>query len=196
MNRSETYRVIVIEADPLDYQLVRRALAKSERGEFQLHHAQDLFQAYGYLASSRADVALLDLHLKASSGLETLRAFREHVPGLPVIVLSGDDQMDTALASLGEGAHDYLVKGEFTEPILSRAICYAMERARLQKRLDDAELRLGPMIESVTICSDCKSVKDDLGFWGALEEFIGAYMDTAVSTATCPSCAGTESEAA
>lgn len=188
MSQIEEIRVLVIEDDALDYEFVRRSLKASTRRRFLTRHATTLFQSYGYLASTRADVVLLDLGLQETSGLDTLRSFQEHVPGMPVIVLSGEDQLDIAIEALAEGALDYLVKGDISEPILSRALCYALERKRLQQRLDDAELRAGPMLEKIAVCTDCKSVRDDLGFWGQLTEFLGAYTDTTVEETCCPKC--------
>lgn len=192
----EELRLLVIEDELLDFQIVERALASSRRKKFVISHVESLFQAFGFLASSNADVVLLDLNLEGSTGLETLRVFREHVPGMPVIVLSGNVSLEVALEAIQEGAMDFLVKGEFTEPILGRAICYALERKRLQQKLDDAELRLGPMVDSIAVCGDCKSVRDDLGFWGAFDEFLSAYTDTSVKSTQCPTCKEKGAEAA
>ncbi len=66
---------------------------------------------------------LLDLQLPDSRGLDTFRAVQKSAPALPVVVLSGFEDENTALTAVQEGAQDYLVKGSVTTAVLERTQC-------------------------------------------------------------------------
>jgi len=61
--------------------------------------------------AAQVDVALVDLGLADSHGLETLLTLQRHAPGLPIVALTGLDSESTALAAVERGAQDCLVKG-------------------------------------------------------------------------------------
>lgn len=55
----------------------------------------------------------------------------------------------------------------------------------LQKALADIRILSGLM----PICSHCKKVRDDTGYWNQIEEYIARYSDAAFSHSLCPDCA-------
>jgi PAS domain S-box-containing protein len=89
------------------------------------------------LTAGPFDLVLLGLGLPESTGLATFERVHEAFPDVPVLVLTGTDDLDLARACVRAGAYDYLVKGR-GEPILSMAVHVTVERARLQRRLDEA----------------------------------------------------------
>ena len=93
-----------------------------------------------------ADCALLDLTLPDASGLEALVALRGMSSNLPIIVLTGLDDLPLGVTALRTGADDYLVKNHVDGYTLLRAMRYAVERRRLTLALirlaaRDGELR-------------------------------------------------------
>jgi pilus assembly protein CpaE len=84
--------------------------------------------ALSALAQRKFDVALVDLGLADSHGLETLLTLQRHAPGLPIVALTGLDSESTALAAVERGAQDCLVKGTLKAESLVRALQYAMLR--------------------------------------------------------------------
>ena len=79
---------------------------------------------------------LLDLSLPDSMGLETFAKVYVHSPAVPVIVLTGNDDNNLALAAVKRGAQDYLVKGRLDRELLLRSMQYAIERKRYQLQLE------------------------------------------------------------
>ncbi|MCA9657718.1 MAG: response regulator [Myxococcales bacterium] len=128
-------RVLLIEDDPDDALLMGEYLQDAEIEGVELIHADRLEQAVRHLAehSAAVDVALLDLNLPDSRGLATVRAVVESASDVPVIVVTGLEDEDMALAAVNSGAQDYLVKGAVDEVVLRRAIRYAIERHRLER---------------------------------------------------------------
>ncbi len=88
------------------------------------------------LAGSKVfDVVLLDLGLPDSFGLETLKSFNAINISAPVIVLTGLDDEEIALATVKEGAQDYLIKSNLTGDSIVRAIRYGIERKKMFREL-------------------------------------------------------------
>jgi len=112
-------RVLLIEDNPNDVRLLRRALGKS-RAAFELAVASDLAAGIDAVSTGSWDVVLSDLSLPDGHGLDAVRQLRSSAPDLPIIVLTGLDSDETALESLDHGAQDYLVKGNVTSDILER----------------------------------------------------------------------------
>jgi response regulator RpfG family c-di-GMP phosphodiesterase len=59
--------------------------------------------------AANADCALLDLSLPDASGVEAVIALRSMSEALPIIVLTGFDDLEWGLAAVGYGADDYLI---------------------------------------------------------------------------------------
>src|SRR3989442_4748928 len=75
---------------------------------------EDAPEAIGAIAASSPDVAVVDLTLKTSDGLELVKNIRAQYPELPVLVLSGHSESIYAELSLRAGAKGYVMK---TEPL-------------------------------------------------------------------------------
>jgi len=89
-------------------------------------------------------VILVDLSLPDCSGIETCVQVHDRAPGVPLIVLTGLDDEETALEAMKVGAQDYLVKGQIGGGMLPRSIRYAIERQRAaeEQRKSDERMRL------------------------------------------------------
>lgn len=78
------------------------------------------------------DLILLDLYMPELDGLTTLNLLRETAPEIPVIVISGTDDIRDVVEALRRGASDYLTKPILSLDVLSHAVSKGVERARLQ----------------------------------------------------------------
>ena len=85
------------------------------------------------------DNVILDLRLPDSSGLDTLRSIRETDPDVPVVVLSGISDHETAINSIKYGADYYIVKGDMLREMLGRSICFSIERKRRKLDFENQE---------------------------------------------------------
>lgn len=141
MNENAPCRVLLVEDDPGDASLVRQSLHTKGTGRFDVTWVKCLAEARRQLRENPPDVVLLDLSLPDSSGLDTVLAGRQAAGALPLIVLTGRDDAGFEHQTLESGAHDYLVKGNFTADGLVRAIRHAIIRARQEQRLQDSEER-------------------------------------------------------
>ncbi len=135
-------RVLLLEDDEDDYLLTQDLLSESQHRPFRLAWTDTLRKALQLLPESPPDVILLDLSLPDSTGLETFDSVYKCAPSVPIIVLSGLADEDTAVEAVHAGAQDYLVKGSVTGPQLRRAVRYAIERKRVEEQLRESRQQL------------------------------------------------------
>jgi DNA-binding NtrC family response regulator len=100
-------------------------------------------EALRMLADAPREIVLLDLRLPDMSGLDVLRAVREANPGTEVIMLTGHGSIDTAIASIRQGAFDYVAKPCPLDELEIR-IQRALERRALHRRASLLERGLTP----------------------------------------------------
>jgi diguanylate cyclase (GGDEF)-like protein/PAS domain S-box-containing protein len=142
MNEAITYQVLLVEDEPSDAQLVRLALRSVNEIRFEITWVTTLGDVLPHVYAQPIDIVLLDLSLPDSFGLDTVSSGRKMVGSLPIIVLTGHNDTGFALKALEAGAQDYLVKGQFEQEGLVRAIRYAISRAKLEQRLHESEQRM------------------------------------------------------
>ncbi|WP_373546011.1 response regulator, partial [Chamaesiphon sp.] len=143
-------QVLLIEDNIAEARLFKEILQDAWVTEFGLVHFQRLGEAIIGLKSTRFDIALLDLTLPDSDGLESLDALIHHAPGLPIVVLTNTSDDDLALEAVRHGAQDYLVKRQVTIDVLVRSIGYAIERKALSEALREINETLELRVEERT----------------------------------------------
>jgi two-component system sensor histidine kinase UhpB len=142
MPRENSYlNILVIEDNPGDLFLLKEFLLATDLAVGNILHASRLAEAKIILATELIDLVFLDLSLPDSYGLDSYTGLGPSAGRMPVILLTGITDTNLALQALLLGAQDYLVKGEFDEKLLSRAIRYSMERKRNQENLQESEER-------------------------------------------------------
>jgi signal transduction histidine kinase len=146
-----TLEVLIVEDNPGDVRLIEHHLRADEAGLFDppaLTQVDNLNDAFDALESDPYDLVLLDLGLPESKGIDTLLSMTEFltehegVRPVPVVVLTGLKDRETALEAIQAGAQDYLVKGNIDGESLERAIRYALERHEQEQELKRQNQRL------------------------------------------------------
>ncbi|MEC4982827.1 MAG: ATP-binding protein [Oscillatoria sp. PMC 1068.18] len=141
--------VLVLEDSESDAAMLHQIFSRSTTERWELVTVERLEKALEICQSRSFDVALIDLYLPDSDGLDTVTTFLKTVTDVPVVVLTVENNEELALKSLGKGAQDYLVKGHITPELLLRAIRYAIERGRLLVRLQEVNQELESFSYSV-----------------------------------------------
>lgn len=134
-------RILLVEDNPGDVYLIQEFLRTSGI-QFSIERTSSLVEAIKAAGSKVFDVVLLDLGLPDSFGLETLKRFNAINISAPVIVLTGLDDKEIALATVKEGAQDYLIKSNLSGDSIVRAIHYSIERKKMFRELAIAKEEL------------------------------------------------------
>ena len=130
MEGANSHDILLIEDNPGDADLVREHLPGTK-----IVHVATLAQARSALDEATFGVVLLDLALPDASGLEGVIKLRDDHGDTPIIVLTGLDDAKLGDEAIAHGAQDYLPKGMLDGDRLTRAVRYAMGRARVDRRL-------------------------------------------------------------
>lgn len=147
----QTLTMVLVEDDPGDAGLIRYAL-KYSGTDHVLSWVTSLDALAEHLEENEApDVVLLDLNLPDSTGMATVQGGKALVGDIPIVVLTGHDDMEFSLQALEAGAQDYLIKGNLDADSLLRSIRYAISRARLEQRLRLSEARMAAAIEGANL---------------------------------------------
>lgn len=139
------YSILIVEDNAADADYLQRSLRRSDNGiKFEVTVVGWLNTALISVGARTFDAVLLDLSLPDSQGLDTVVQFLAAAPQLPVIVMTGHDDMVTGINAVRYGAQDYLIKGDTGDRPLERAIVYAIERKNADmvgKRLIRASIK-------------------------------------------------------
>ena len=131
----EILSILVVEDSASDANLLYQTFLKAGKSNWSLTITERLSEGIAQAKANHFDLALLDLSLPDSDGLETVETFIKEVPNVPAIVLTIASDENLALAAINKGAQDYLIKGEITPNLLVRSIAYSIERGQLLKKL-------------------------------------------------------------
>ncbi len=97
-------KALVIEDNPVDAVLIKGLLAKSTSPTYDVEVVPQLPAGLERLARGRTDVILLDLTLPDSEGLETFIRVHESAAAIPIVVLTGLDDLHLAAKAVECGA--------------------------------------------------------------------------------------------
>ena len=102
--------------------------------------ASDSDTALNEIAKRCPSLVLLDIWLQGSrlDGLEVLKLLKERLPNLPVVIISGHGNLETAVSAIKIGAYDYIEK-PFKSDRLLLVIQRAIENSKLKR--ENSELR-------------------------------------------------------
>ena len=128
-------QVLLVEDSPADALLVQHTLEQAPGVGFAVAHVGRLSDALKRLKEGPFDVVLLDLGLPDSDGLDTFFRMHDAAPYVPVVIMSGQGDEQTAITAVQNGAQDYLLKGRMTGGGLNRAMRYGIERNRIKQQL-------------------------------------------------------------
>ena len=140
------------------------------------------------------DLILMDIHLNGGmDGIEAaarIRGTRE----VPIIYLTAFTDRELVQRAAKTEANGYLVK-PFQSGELRANIELALykdfaekERKRLTAERDNALEKVKMLSGLLPICSNCKRIRDDQGYWQRLEKYIQEHSEALFSHSICPEC--------
>ncbi|MBN2529037.1 MAG: response regulator [Deltaproteobacteria bacterium] len=153
-------KILLVEDNPGDAKLLQILLQQCHM-ELSVDHVTTMGEAIAHAASHPCHIALLDLGLPDSSGLDTVKTLRSFFPQIPVIVLTGFDDEDFAVETLQNGAQDYLIKGKIDVEVVCRSLRYSLGRHETERKLADSIRLLNFAIDQMPVPVVLVSAKDE-----------------------------------
>jgi len=139
-------RVLCVDDEPVILQILRRLL---EVQGFDAVTNSDPLAALASFGEGMFEVVITDIHMPHMDGLSLMRALREKQPDLPVVVVTGQGTVDTAIQALREGASGMLVK-PFTGEELLAEVRRALSTARMQYEAIQYRY-ISPVLDSIAL---------------------------------------------
>lgn len=125
---------------------VRDSLSKWFREEgFDVGTAENANEALLRLTERKWDVALLDIKMRGTDGIELQRRIHEAEPDLACIMMTGYASVETAVAALKNGAYDYV-----TKPLDPDEIAHLVNRALEHRNAQRENVRLKEQVAETT----------------------------------------------
>ncbi|MGC8719237.1 MAG: sigma-54-dependent transcriptional regulator, partial [Thermodesulforhabdaceae bacterium] len=135
---SDRIRVLVIDDEPYIRKLVERELANDRRHVVTASCAQE---ALRLIEGGNFDVIVVDIRLPDSDGMSLLVRFRENLPDVEVVMITGYGTIESAIEAMKMGAYDYVTKPfqlEHLELVVEKAyerVCLKRENRALSRAL-------------------------------------------------------------
>lgn len=176
--------------------------------------ARDGEDAVLLTASKRPDVVLMDIQMPKVHGLEAARRIQKQCP-TPIVVLTAHETRELVTEATRVGVAAYLTKPPKPEEI-HRAVAIAIARhedllelRQLNEALENGRRQIEAISEKLAIrnaelcsalkeirtlqgilpiCSFCKKVRNDDGYWDEVDAYISKHTSADISHSICPSC--------
>jgi two-component system, NtrC family, nitrogen regulation response regulator NtrX len=139
---------ILIVDDEADIRELIAGILQDEGFETRLAHNSDA--AISELMQRKPSLVVLDIWLQGSrmDGLDLLVEIKNRMPDVPVVIISGHGNIETAVAAIRRGAYDYIEK-PFNADRLLLIVGRALETTRLKRENDELRGRSGLMPDLV-----------------------------------------------
>ena len=148
-------KILIID----DEAQIRSLLARMMELEgYEVCQAGDCKSALKQLELHSPDVALCDVFLPDGNGVDLVWAIKKTAPNVEVILLTAHGNIPDGVQAIKNGAFDYITKGDDNNkiiPLISRAV----EKARMNVRLEKLEKKVGQMYSFDSILGDSKALK-------------------------------------
>jgi PleD family two-component response regulator len=139
VNKSENQHIFLMaEDDPVDAEIFSDMLDKAFDSSYSIVCVDRFDKIVGALANGTFEALILDMNLPDQSGISNVQQIGQQYPTLPIVVLTGNEDLNQAIDSLQSGAQDYLSKNKVTPEILARSLRYATERKQIEYKLKNA----------------------------------------------------------
>lgn len=126
---------------------------------YDVCQAGDCRAALKQLELQNPDVVLCDVFLPDGNGVDLVLAIKKAAPNVEVILLTAHGNIPDGVQAIKNGAFDYITKGDDNNkiiPLISRAV----EKARMNVRLEKLEKKVGQTYSFDSILGESKVLKD------------------------------------
>ncbi len=188
-------RILVVDDDP-DVLFATCRIVQSEG--YRVLKATTCGECMEAVEKDRPDLVLLDVVLPDGSGHEVCKRIKEDPErkDIFVIMISGERiDSDAQAEGLEGGADGYIVRPISNRELKARINAWVRilvaerERDRLILELEEALSNVKKLSGLLPICSHCKSIRDDQGYWNRIEAYINEHSEAYFSHGICPACA-------
>jgi DNA-binding NtrC family response regulator len=139
-----SFKIFIVEDDPLYGEMLKYHLSLNPDNEVVKFETgadclKNLYQNPSLIS--------LDYSLPDMSGFDVIKKVREFNPEIPIVIVSGQEDVATAVRLLKDGAYDYFVKDEDTKERLWNTLKNIKERLELKEEINVLKEEIGKKYE-------------------------------------------------
>jgi len=198
MTESENANVrspLVLIVDGVETNIEVLANLLSEQS-YRIAFATSGAQALAMVEELAPDLILLDIMMPGMDGMEVCRALKSTAGtrDIPVIFLTAKTEVEDIAKGFEAGAVDYVTKPFQAAELVARVKTHIdLKEARDEKERLIVELRkaleeVRELSGLLPICSFCKKIRNDQGYWQQVDEYITRHSNATFSHGICPQC--------
>jgi signal transduction histidine kinase len=139
-------KILLIDDDEEDYIITKKLIENIPHRGYRVSWTPDYENALMAIEQAQFDVFLIDYRLGIHSGLELIQKTTDRGFSRPLILLTGQGDIEIDEKAMKAGASDYLVKGSINPDYLDRSIRYSIEHCKnieeIKKLNTDLEKRV------------------------------------------------------
>jgi DNA-binding response OmpR family regulator len=168
-----TKTILIVDDNPAN----RKVLAALLTNEgYNIGLASDGIKALNFVNKFHPDLILLDVMMPNMSGFEVCKKLKsdQFTSFIPIIFLTARTNMDDIVKGFELGGADYIAKPFNSIELLARI---------------NTHIEMNVLKGIIPICSTCKKIRDDAGYWNTIEEYISTHTKSSLSHGMCSSCA-------
>ena len=186
----------ILIVDDIPENISALAIALESEG-FDIRTASGGEQALQLVHNDSPDLILLDIKMNGMDGFETCLALKKNdaTKDIPVIFLTVSKETEAVVRGFTCGGVDYISKPFRQEEVCARVRTHlhlralTKEKEKLIVELQEALAKVKTLSGLLPICSSCKKIRDDNGYWNQIESYIRQHSEADFTHGICPTCA-------
>ncbi len=187
MNTEDRAKILIVDDQPENIRMLMELLkgeyatVPATHGEAALKKAAD---------SPLPDLILLDIMMPELDGYEVCSRLKGHpvTEHIPIIFITAISEAMDAAKAFDLGAVDYITK-PFNPATVKARVKTHIQLSHTMKELKEALSKVKQLSGLLPICSHCKKIRDDKGYWKQIEVYIDQHSEASFSHGLCPECA-------
>ena len=150
-------KILIIE----DEEAIRRVLNKilsEENSSYEIFQANDGASGFEMIKQEDFDLVLCDIKMPKMDGIEVLKLIKKIKPDIPIVMISGHGDLETAVSTMRYGAYDYISKPPDLNRLLN-TVRNALDRKKLVLENKILKRRVSKKYEMIGKSSSIQRIK-------------------------------------
>lgn len=185
--------ILIVDDEPINITIAAKMLEKAGYLTIQTYKSTE---AFDIAKKEKPDLILLDIMMPELDGFDVCKQILSDkgTKDIPIIFLTALYDKKNIVKGLNCGGRDYLSKPFHKEELLARINTHIQLKNALEKQkklideLTGALEKINTLSGLLPICSHCKKIRDDQGYWQKVEFYIQANSECEFSHSICPDC--------
>lgn len=174
-----SFKIFIVEDDPIYGEMLKYHLSLNP--DYEVFKFETGSACLRNLHQSPAIVSL-DFSLPDMSGFEVISRIKEYNDEIPIIIVSGQEDISTAVELLKKGAYDYIVKNENTKDRLWNSILNIREKYELKEKIEELHEEIGKKYDfEKTIIGSSQAIKS---IFKLIEKAINTNINVSITGET------------